>query len=62
MTQIHPRINIGLQYIRNMDEYIPKLQLHQHPDGPPVSTLLQLYDLKLKLLSKFCFDIQYGNI
>ena len=33
-----------------------------YPDGPPVSTLLQLYDLKLKLLSKFCFDIQYGNI
>ena len=27
---IHPRINIGLQYIRNRDEYIPKLQLHQH--------------------------------
>ena len=27
---IHLRINIGLQYIRNMDEYIPKLQLHQH--------------------------------
>ena len=30
MTQLHPGINIGLQYIRNMDEYIPKLQLHQH--------------------------------
>ena len=30
MTQIHPGINIGLQYIRNMDEYIPKLQIHQH--------------------------------
>ena len=32
MTQyitIHPGINIGLQYIRNTDEYIPKLQLHQ---------------------------------
>ena len=27
---IHPRINIRLQYIRNTDEYIPKLQLHQH--------------------------------
>ena len=34
----------------------------QYPDGPPVRTLLQLYDLKLKFLSKFCFDIQYGNI
>ena len=34
----------------------------QYPDGPPISTLLQLYDLKLKLLSKFCLDIQYGNI
>ena len=27
--QIHPEINIGLQYIRNTIEYIPKLQLHQ---------------------------------
>ena len=26
---IHPEINIGLQYIRNTSEYIPKLQLHQ---------------------------------
>ena len=25
----------------------------QYPDGPPVSTLLQLYDLKLKLLNIF---------
>ena len=33
----------------------------QYPDRPPVSTLLQLFDLKLKLLSKFCFDLQYGN-
>ena len=30
MTQIHPEINIRLQYIRNTDEYIPKLQIHQH--------------------------------
>ena len=30
MTQLHPRINIGLQYIRNTSEYIPKLQFHQH--------------------------------
>ena len=29
MTQIHPEINIGLQYIRNTDEYILKLQLHE---------------------------------
>ena len=28
--QIRPGINIGLQYIRNTSEYIPKLQLHQH--------------------------------
>ena len=28
--QTHPRINIGVQYIRYMDEYIMKLQLHQH--------------------------------
>ena len=27
---IHLGINIRLQYIRDMDEYIPKLQLHQH--------------------------------
>ena len=27
---IHLRINIGLQYIINMDEYILKLQIHQH--------------------------------
>ena len=27
---IHPRINMGLQYIRNTSEYIPKLQLHRH--------------------------------
>ena len=27
---MHPRINIGLHYIRNIDEYVPKLQLHQH--------------------------------
>ena len=26
---IHPGINIGLQYIRNTNEYILKLQLHQ---------------------------------
>ena len=34
MTQIHNRkhhgINIRLQYIRYIDEYIPKLQIHQH--------------------------------
>ena len=30
MTKIHPVINIGLQYIRNTDEYILKLQIHQH--------------------------------
>ena len=30
---IHPRINIELQYIRNTDEYISKLQLHQHIYG-----------------------------
>ena len=28
--QIHPGINIGLQYIRNTSEYILKLQLDQH--------------------------------
>ena len=28
--KIHPGINIGLQYIINKSEYIPKLQLHQH--------------------------------
>ena len=27
---IHPGTNIGLQYIRNTDEYIPELQIHQH--------------------------------
>ena len=30
MTQIHPIINLELQYIRNMDEYILKLQIQQH--------------------------------
>ena len=30
ILQIDPGINIGLQYIRNTSEYIPKLQLHQH--------------------------------
>ena len=29
---IHPRINIGLQYIRNTSEYFPKLQLHQQEE------------------------------
>ena len=29
MTQVHPVINIGLQYIRNTSECIPKLQFHQ---------------------------------
>ena len=28
--QTHPRINIGVQYIIYMDEYILKLQIHQH--------------------------------
>ena len=28
--QAHPRINIKVQYMKYMDEYIPKLQLHQH--------------------------------
>ena len=28
--QIHPRLNIGLQYIRNTSEYILKLHIHQH--------------------------------
>ena len=28
--QTHPRINIGVQYIRYMVEYISKLQIHQH--------------------------------
>ena len=39
--QIHPGINIRLQYIRNTSEYILKLQLHQQlpsglggPSGP----------------------------
>ena len=36
MNQIHPGMNIGLQYIRNTDEYILKLQLHQQSDGPLV--------------------------
>ena len=30
MTQVHSIINIGLHYIRNTSEYIPKLQFHQH--------------------------------
>ena len=30
MTQSLPGINIGVQYIRYISEYIPKLQLHQH--------------------------------
>ena len=30
MNQIHPRINIRLQYIINIYEYILKLQIHQH--------------------------------
>ena len=34
MNQLHldilPRINIGLQYIKYISEYIPKLQIHQH--------------------------------
>ena len=29
---IHPIINIELQYIRNMDKYILKLQLHQQTE------------------------------
>ena len=28
--QTHPKINIGVQYIRYIGEYIPKLQTHQH--------------------------------
>ena len=30
MTQVLPRINIGLKYIINTSEYILNLQLHQH--------------------------------
>ena len=30
MTQVHPKINTGLQQIRSTCKYIPKLQLHQH--------------------------------
>ena len=30
MTQPLPRINIEVQYIRYTDEYIPKLQIHEH--------------------------------
>ena len=30
--QTLPRINIGVKYIKNTSEYIPKLQLHQHED------------------------------
>ena len=31
----------------------------QSPDGPPVSTLLQLYDLKLKLLNIFHIFLEF---
>ena len=30
MTQTHPGINIGVQYIRYTSEYILMLQIHQH--------------------------------
>ena len=44
MTQVHPRINMGLQYIRNISEYILKLQLHQHINyqGDPSKKWLSL--------------------
>ena len=29
--KILPRINIRVQYIKYTSEYIPKLQIHQHP-------------------------------
>ena len=29
MTQVHPEINIGLQYMKYIEEYIPKLHIHQ---------------------------------
>ena len=35
MTQPLPEINIGVQYIRYISEYIPNLQLHQHPAPLP---------------------------
>ena len=49
MTQVHSGINIGLQYIRNTSEYIPKLQLHQH--FIPVKTTYKatnIVDIRLK--------------
>ena len=30
----------------------------EYPDVPPVSTCLELFDLKVKLKSKFCFELQ----
>ena len=33
MTQPLSKIKIGVQYIRYTSEYIPKLQLHQHPSS-----------------------------
>ena len=43
---IHPRINIGSQYIINTSEYIPKLQLHQHSLLTRKVFSLQIYQHK----------------
>ena len=48
-------INIGLQYIRNMDECIPKLQLHQH------SLLTRKVFSRHNLLALVFFSISTGS-
>ena len=54
MTQVHPGINIRLQYIRNTSEYILKLELHQH------SLLARKIFSRHNLLAQVFFSVSSG--
>ena len=53
---IHPRINIGLQYIINTSEYILNLQLHQH------SLLTRKVFSRHNLTTQVFFSVSSGSL
>ena len=55
MNQVHRRINIGLQYVRNTSEYIPKLQLHQQ------SLLTRKVFSRQNLATQVFFSVSSGS-
>ena len=56
MTQIHPRINIELQYIRYTSEYILKLHIHQH------SLLTRKVFSRHSFSGKVFFSVSFGSL